>query len=65
MIACICDILAIFIEAFRNAADLMRCIANVFFYSMMGCMTAQVNYEVDYREGLKHGAYTPEVVAKV
>jgi hypothetical protein len=47
--ACICHIIAIFNENLRNLADCIQCIANVFYHSVSGCMTAQTAHEIDYR----------------
>mmetsp|Transcript_22874 Transcript_22874/g.33418 ORF Transcript_22874/g.33418 Transcript_22874/m.33418 type:complete len:206 (+) Transcript_22874:107-724(+) len=58
ILSCICDILAIFIQELRELATLLRCIADTFFYSLMGCMSAQINYEVEYRKS-KQGGHTP------
>jgi hypothetical protein len=68
LLSCVCSILAIFISQLRELAHLLRTIANLFFYSLIGCMNAQINHEVDYRESLKGGAYVdggPSAVAQV
>ena len=51
-----CDILAIFVDHLRHLAHLIHVIAQIVFYSTVGCMAAQVNYEVDYRRATR-GAY--------
>jgi hypothetical protein len=45
--SCICDILACFVPEFRDAADLLRQVAQIVFCVTQGCMTAQVNYELN------------------
>eukprot|EP00341_Mesodinium_pulex_P001964 CAMPEP_0116939448 /NCGR_PEP_ID=MMETSP0467-20121206/32741_1 /TAXON_ID=283647 /ORGANISM="Mesodinium pulex, Strain SPMC105" /LENGTH=98 /DNA_ID=CAMNT_0004621727 /DNA_START=346 /DNA_END=642 /DNA_ORIENTATION=- len=59
MLACICSILAIFFDPLRDCAQILRWIADCFFYSMMGCMSSQIIYEVEYQKtagGGNHGA---------
>lgn len=43
----ILDCLSICIEELREAADIVRCIANVVYWVTSGCMTAQMFYELD------------------
>lgn len=50
MLACVFDILALAIKELKDAAHILRTIANCIFYSMLGCMAAQVNNEVDVRK---------------
>eukprot|EP00286_Rhodomonas_abbreviata_P024298 CAMPEP_0181311936 /NCGR_PEP_ID=MMETSP1101-20121128/13420_1 /TAXON_ID=46948 /ORGANISM="Rhodomonas abbreviata, Strain Caron Lab Isolate" /LENGTH=219 /DNA_ID=CAMNT_0023418735 /DNA_START=77 /DNA_END=736 /DNA_ORIENTATION=- len=52
-IACLCNILAIFIAEFREIARILSLIADLFYHTVSGCMTAQVAYEVDYQEQLR------------
>lgn len=47
--ACICNILAIFIEPLREAAQILDCIADAVFFSTLGCMAAQVDAELKYQ----------------
>jgi len=51
-IACICHILACFISQLREAARIMDCIADCVFFSTAGCMVAQVQHEITYRDAL-------------
>ena len=55
MIACIFDILANFIAALKDAAELLRCIANCVFYSTLGCMAVQIDNEMKIRKGTPGG----------
>jgi len=48
-LSCVCDILAIFLEDLRDCAKALDCIASALFYSMIGCMAAQVLREVKFR----------------
>ena len=45
-ISCILDIIAIFVEQARSAADILECIADIFTLSVAGCMGAQIHHEV-------------------
>jgi len=49
MLACVCDILAIINGSFRDLAHIIDMIANLFYHTISGCMTAQVAYEIDYQ----------------
>lgn len=42
MLACFCDILAIFIDALRPLAACIDHVADLFYHMVSGCMTAQV-----------------------
>jgi len=42
MLACICSVLAIIDDGFRQIADLINNIADLFYHTISGCMTAQV-----------------------
>jgi len=70
MLACICDILAMIDNSFAELAGILRMIADCVFYSMMGCMAAQVHHEVEFRKnqgdsGFKaNTAYEPPVSAQ-
>jgi hypothetical protein len=44
--ACICHILAIFIDGLREAAQIIDCIADIFTCSVAGCMGAQIHHEI-------------------
>eukprot|EP01041_Mallomonas_annulata_P010827 gene10828-22587_t len=50
VLSCVCDILAIFEPQLRDLAQLIDLIARIVFYCTMGCMAAQVNFELDYRK---------------
>ena len=52
VLSCICHVLAIFKPQFRDLAQIIDLIADIVFFSMAGCMTAQVDYEINYRESL-------------
>jgi hypothetical protein len=49
LLACFCDIAAIFVRELRQLAHVLDMIANCVFYSTVGCMASQVNNEIDYR----------------
>jgi len=63
LISCVCQILALFDETFRDAADIIRLIAELVFCITMGCMTAQLYYEMDESKGpfAKAGHGAPDV----
>ena len=44
--ACIFHILAIFIDALREAAQIIDCIADLFTCSVAGCMGAQIHHTI-------------------
>merc|ERR1711871_1160902 len=46
----ICDILAIFMPQFRDLAQIIDCIADLVFFSTVGCMTGQVFNELEYQK---------------
>ena len=52
LLSCICNILAMFSRDFQQLAQIIDLIADIVFFSTAGCMTAQVNYEIKYREAL-------------
>mmetsp|Transcript_16031 Transcript_16031/g.16148 ORF Transcript_16031/g.16148 Transcript_16031/m.16148 type:complete len:212 (-) Transcript_16031:167-802(-) len=49
-LACICNILAMFIPDLREIARIIDCIADCVYHTVSGCMTAQTAYEVDYQK---------------
>lgn len=49
--ACILDVIAIFVPCCRDTAHHIQTLANMVFYTTIGCMAAQVSHEVDYRRG--------------
>jgi hypothetical protein len=46
IVACICNILAIFIAELRQLAQLLRCVADITYCTISSCMAAQVNFEI-------------------
>ncbi|KAJ1449360.1 hypothetical protein M885DRAFT_535977 [Pelagophyceae sp. CCMP2097] len=52
ILSCICHVAAMFNKDMRDLAQIVDCIADVVFLSTAGCMNAQINYEIDYREKL-------------
>ena len=46
LVACIFQILAIFIDALREAAQIIDCIADLFTCSVAGCMGAQIHHTI-------------------
>jgi len=51
-LACICDILAIFVAELRQVAQIIDRIADIFYHTITGCMTAQVSHEMNYQNSL-------------
>ena len=51
MLACVCQILAIFVAECRDVANLVDCLADMVFLTVMGCMNAQVDLELKKRQG--------------
>merc|ERR1711998_285316 len=47
LLSCIFNLLALFIEQLRDAAQILDCIADCFTLSVAGCMGAQVKHEID------------------
>lgn len=45
-LACILDVLSIFIEQLKDAAQLVECIADLVTVSVAGCMGAQIKHEI-------------------
>ena len=58
MASCICHVLAIFRPEFRDAAEILDCIADTFTAMVNGCMCAQIVHEI---KPLKHGRIVPAV----
>jgi len=46
IVACICNILAIFFAQLRELAQLLRCVADITYCTISSCMAAQVNFEI-------------------
>ena len=64
MLACICDILALIDKSFKELAQIIRCIADIVFLMMSGCMIAQVRNEKEYqktKKGNGNTSYNPPV----
>eukprot|EP01064_Diplonema_japonicum_P028441 TRINITY_DN435_c0_g2_i8.p1 TRINITY_DN435_c0_g2~~TRINITY_DN435_c0_g2_i8.p1 ORF type:complete len:282 (+),score=45.12 TRINITY_DN435_c0_g2_i8:111-848(+) len=59
ILACFCTIASIFISDLREAAQCVRLIADFVFRTLMGCINAQVNFEIDYQLQRGGGAYKP------
>jgi len=51
LISCIFDIAAMFFDPLREAALILDIIADLFTYSVMGCMGAQIYHEVNKDKG--------------
>lgn len=49
VLACICDILALFIDSLKEIARILDCIADIMFHCVSGCMTVQTSFEMDYQ----------------
>jgi len=54
LLACVCDILAIFCAQFRELAQLIRCVADITYCTIQACFQAQVDLEI--RDGSMAGA---------
>eukprot|EP00658_Telonema_sp_P-2_P035606 TRINITY_DN2585_c0_g1_i16.p1 TRINITY_DN2585_c0_g1~~TRINITY_DN2585_c0_g1_i16.p1 ORF type:complete len:218 (+),score=29.83 TRINITY_DN2585_c0_g1_i16:184-837(+) len=52
MLACICEICAMFNPDLREAADCIHCIAQIVFCCMAGCMAGQIDIEKRYQQSL-------------
>jgi hypothetical protein len=50
MASCICSIAAMITPSFRDLASILRLIADLTFYSTMGCMISQTQYEYNYHK---------------
>ena len=59
VLSCICHFAAIFDRNLRDLAQIIDLIADIVFFSMAGCMTAQVDYEINYRESLGSAGTLP------
>ncbi|KAJ1424822.1 hypothetical protein B484DRAFT_96148 [Ochromonadaceae sp. CCMP2298] len=60
-LACLCSILAIFISELRQIARLLSIIADVFYHTISGCMTAQVAYEQKFQNALENPDLTTPI----
>lgn len=47
LLSCVCDILAICLAELRDFASILRCVAQCVYLTMAGCMTAQLNVELE------------------
>lgn len=64
ILTCFISILAIFVDGLNEAADTLQLIAKLVFHLTVGCMTAQIYYEL-YQggapgSGVKAGQGAPE-----
>jgi len=59
VLACVCDILALFDRNLRQLARIIDCIANLFYYSLSGCMTAQTAHEINKRSAEDDQLFDP------
>jgi len=65
-LACVCDILAIFIAELRQVARIIDRIADIFYHTITGCMTAQVAHEMNYQDSLPlHAAHNNPIAIAV
>jgi len=60
LLACICDIGAFVCPELRQAAQLLRCFADITYCTISACMAAQVNYEI--ADGSMTGAPVKQVM---
>ena len=49
LMSCICDILALFDDSFRECRQILRLVAQCVFYTVFGCMSAQLFIELNVR----------------
>eukprot|EP01041_Mallomonas_annulata_P008654 gene8654-17857_t len=49
MLACVCGILALFVPELRELSQCINCIADLFYHTLSGCMTAQIAHEMNYQ----------------
>ena len=49
--SCICSIASIFVREFRHVNHLIHFAADTVFYTALGCMASQVDYELKFRQG--------------
>ena len=64
LLSCILDIVAIFVEAARDAAFIFELIADLFTYSVAGCMGAQVYHETNKDKGSGNPVIQGSVVGR-
>ena len=60
LLSCICSLLAICIDGLEQAAEILRLIAQIVFYTTAGCMSAQMIYELNYQDEIAPKAATME-----
>jgi len=53
LLACLCNIVAIFVKEVRSLSSIIDRIADVFYHCVSGCMTAQTAFEKDYQHHLQ------------
>lgn len=63
LLACVCEILAIFDPSFRDCAQIIRFIADIVYLITASCMNAQVHFELTERE--KSGEAAPALGGQV
>lgn len=59
LLSCFCYILAFIDSNFRECARLIDNIADLFYHSVSGCMTAQVAFEMDFHNSLSEPLPVP------
>jgi hypothetical protein len=64
ILSCICQIAALIDESFRELAQIINCIADIFYHTMTGCMTVQVAKEIDYQRSIPEPVTQITVVSK-
>mmetsp|Transcript_1148 Transcript_1148/g.1870 ORF Transcript_1148/g.1870 Transcript_1148/m.1870 type:complete len:215 (-) Transcript_1148:130-774(-) len=62
-LACFCSILALFMFEFQECARLMNLIADIFYHTISGCMTAQVAHEQNYQDSIENPSITTPITA--
>jgi hypothetical protein len=62
MASCICYCAALFMPELRECAQILDLIADIVFYSTLGCMVGQVHHELAHRS---QGASSPNPITKL
>jgi hypothetical protein len=55
ILACVCQVAAIFVPDLREVARIIDTIADIFYHCVSGCMTVQVSHEMDYQNTVNGG----------
>lgn len=64
VLSCICHMGAMVFSELREVACIIDIIADIVFFTTAGCMSAQTNYEIEYRKALGGPSALPTAVAQ-